>query len=414
MDPRPAKKCWPPKLHGTHAIPFVLQLRNGTHLVAVQSGELAEVIDRRLAAVELSAYRDVGSRRVELIKLWLCVLTSGFQILDHMRSFRLLSCSTVIAVSATVLFARPTLAAAPTLPTLGFASVAEGRKLQVSNDAWKAQLTPLARKIIGLSNKPVSARELDQKLADLTRAWTPEEIATQNANRNKAQQIVQQMGLRFKLPASVTFVKNDAALNSGSPYIRGSVVYSPRPLEPSELIHELWHIESRANHDKLKGIYALVGYTPCSVKLSSLGRDLRDVVLTNPDTEVFGDYCVTLDNGKGTQTKYTPLLFGVDPFDGDLHPSLVEVSSGGNTAVVKNGVTSIRPMFADDTAPQYFAAIGGNGLGEPIHPDEIVASSLAGKADIVSGEQKRNDPKNERNTNRQLLDKLVKAVSALK
>ena len=54
-----------------------------------------------------------------------------------------------------------------------------------------------------------------------------------------------------------------------------------------------------------------------------------------------------------------------------LKPVLVEVDASVTSAVVKAGKTSLRDLDA-----AYSKAIGGNGLDEPFHPEEIVAKNL--------------------------------------
>jgi hypothetical protein len=219
-------------------------------------------------------------------------------------------------------------------------------------------------------------------------------------------------GLSLRLPPVVTLVKNDPRVYSGLPYTRATAVFTPQPLDPATLVHELWHVESRANHAKVAPLYAMVGYTPCSAPFASVGSDVTDVVITNPDTELFGEYCVTLENTSGKPTPYTPVVIANAPFDGSpegfghiLDVALLEVDPATGQVVIEGGKTSRRAMFEPATFRAYAEAIGGNGLDEPFHPDEIIASSLGSKIRIVSDQS---DPAI---TNPRLLDDLVAAIS---
>ncbi len=298
--------------------------------------------------------------------------------------------------------------------SLIFADLETAKTLQVEDDLFKSQASPLARKILAFSETAVTAEALDPALKELARIWTPEEIASQVRYAKDASILAKKAGLHLKLPAKVNMVKNTPELFSGAPYTRGISIFSPRPLKPSELIHELWHIASRANHERLGPLYKLVGYTPCNGQITSIGPDIRDAILTNPDTEIFGDYCVTLNNSQGTPTRYSPLNYGNDPFDGNLNVVLVEIGGDPQDVVVKDSITSKREMFAPETFNAYAKAIGGNGLSEPIHPDEIVAKSIEAKLALVSGSFKPKAPNGpDTNTNLKLLDQVISEVTKL-
>jgi hypothetical protein len=296
---------------------------------------------------------------------------------------------------------------------LVFASRVEAQALQVAQDPFRRGLTPVDRQLLALSATAVAPDEIDAKLAALAQEWTVDEIRQQTAFALEALRLMDDAGLSLRLPPVVNLVKNDQRVYSGSPYTRGTTVFTPRPLDPSTLVHELWHVESRANHAKLAPIYAMVGYTPCVASLGSADSELLNIAITNPDTEAFGDYCVTLHDATGKPTRYTPLVVAKDSFDGSpegfgaiLDVTLLAVDPTTHATAKSDGKTVRRPMFDPATFAEYAKAIGGNGLAEPFHPDEIIASSLGSKIRITGG---RPDP--ESITNPQLLDQLVAAVS---
>ena len=43
---------------------------------------------------------------------------------------------------------------------------------------------------------------------------------------------------------------------------------------------------------------------------------MKDIVITNPDTDAFGESCITLANAGGEPVSYVPLLIGNGPYDG--------------------------------------------------------------------------------------------------
>jgi hypothetical protein len=302
--------------------------------------------------------------------------------------------------------------------TLVFAPLDQARSLETENDAFKQQLSALDRQILGRTANPVSVAELDAKLATIPLEWTVNEKTQQADSAKRALVLMKKAGLTYKLPKVINLVKNDPALYSGSPYTRGTTIFTPIVLDPSTLVHELWHIVSRANHVKLAPIYALVGYVPCSIPRKTIGADLTDVVLTNPDTEVFGDYCVTFKNAAGKMTTYTPLLYGNAPYTGQpsdfgriIDPALAVVDTNKHAVVVNGGKTETVQMYEPPTITEYAKAIGGNGLNEAFHPDEIIASTLGTHIRALESQDAASAEKEGGNTNPPLVERLVAAVS---
>ena len=108
-----------------------------------------------------------------------------------------------------------------------------------------------------------------------------------------------------------------------------------------------------------------------------MGDDLKEVVITNPDTDAFGETCITLPNPAGQPVDYLPLVVGNGVYDGTpagwtniLDTILVELHE--RRPVVVDGKTKYRPMVL----PDYERAVGGNGLDEPMHPEELIALNL--------------------------------------
>ncbi len=269
--------------------------------------------------------------------------------------------------------------------TVSFATASQTAALLVANDPYKQQLSPTDRQLLAVSAKPVSATELDAKLRAAAREFTDAEKTTVIAALSDAAKRLNAKRITLKLPPNVVIAKHDGAIFDGSPYTRANAVFlNDRFLgalrsQPEYLArvmaHELSHIASRAHPEARAAVYKLVGFSPCNVALSSLGADVAPKIITNPDTEDFGKFCISLPDGSGRK-RYTNLIIASGPVTGTnfgqvLKPVLVEVDASVTSAVVKAGKTSIRDLDA-----AYAKAIGGNGLDEPFHPEEIVAKNL--------------------------------------
>jgi hypothetical protein len=247
--------------------------------------------------------------------------------------------------------------------------------LLTADDSFFRQMSALDRRILALSAAPVDKQAVIQHLRDTAQDWTPGEVNALRSSLAEAEQAANAAGIEFGLPQTVYLAKSPADLYSGSPHTRCATVFMPEPQPASILLHELYHVMSRLHPEIRAGLYALVGFDACHVDLRDLGPDVRDVVITNPDTEAFGEACITLQ-GPGGPTRYTPLNIGQGAYDGTfdgwLHvfePILVEVRD--EKPVVAGGKTSSRPL-----GPDYLDAVGGNGSREPFHPEELIALNL--------------------------------------
>ena len=250
-------------------------------------------------------------------------------------------------------------------------------RLLTARDAFYEQLSPLDRQILAVSNAPIDNAELDAKLRASALDWTPTEIDELRASLAQAEQAATAAGVTFRLPATIYLAKESSAIYSGSAYTRCAAVFMPGALPATILLHELYHVMSRYNPGIRAELYALVGYRPCRVSSSSLGADLKEVVITNPDTDAFGETCITLPNPAGKPVEYLPLVVGNGVYDGTpegwtniLDTILVELHE--YRPVVVDGKTKYRQMVL----PDYERAVGGNGLREPMHPEELIALNL--------------------------------------
>ncbi len=249
-------------------------------------------------------------------------------------------------------------------------------ELLTAHDAFSRQLSPLNRQILAISEAPIDNAALHAKLKASALDWTPSEIQALRRSLRQADQAATAAHVIYRLPPTIHLAKESAAIYSGSPYTRCSAVFLPAPPTAAVLIHELYHVMSRYNPEIRAALYALVGYRPCRVSLSSLGADLENIVITNPDTDAFGETCITLPEA-GKPVTYVPLLIGNGRYDGTLDgwnsildPILVVVH--GNRVVVINGKTEYREMMSAD----YLRAVGSNGSTEPFHPEELIARNL--------------------------------------
>jgi Zn-dependent protease with chaperone function len=270
--------------------------------------------------------------------------------------------------------------------TVIFTSAEETAALMTANDPYKVQLSATDRQLLAASAEPVDVEKLDSMLREAAEDFTDDQRQQISRSLSMADQRMQEKSISFPLPSNVRIAIHNSAIFSGSPYTRADTIFVndqflgsvDAEMLASVLAHEMWHISSRNNPEARADIYKLVGFAPCQVPLGSIGADLRDRIMTNPDTEEFGSFCIQLpDDGAGDTKTYTSLVIAAAPFTGNnfgdiLKPVLVEVTADGTSAATTaDGKTVIRDLDAD-----YIEAIGGNGQDQPFHPEEVVAINL--------------------------------------
>jgi hypothetical protein len=271
--------------------------------------------------------------------------------------------------------------------TIVFATAPETAALLTARDPYRLQLSPLDRRIIAGPNRPTTDAAIDQALRRAAREFTAVEKKEITLALQEIEETLAQQGYRLPIPAKVIIAKQDAQLYSGNPYTRANAIFLndkfiaqvillrkyAQKYMARVLLHEFWHVASRAYPERRTALYKMIGFTPCNIALSSLGADVRDRIITNPDVEDFGKFCIDLPDGSETK-RYTSLLIAGKSIDSNslnqaLTPVLVEVQ--GESAVVNGGKTKLRKH---DWI--YYVAIGGNGVGQAWQPEEIIAKNL--------------------------------------
>jgi hypothetical protein len=266
---------------------------------------------------------------------------------------------------------------------IAFASAEETGQRLIAADAYMQQVSSVDMQILAQSRQPVDKASLRTRLLASGRSFDAEELQILTSAVKKLEIVMKAKGYLLPLPKDVVFAKNDERLFEGWPYTRGNTIFwnkevlqMPEPQLVSVVAHELFHVASRAHPELRKQVFSMVGFRPCEVELQSVAPAIRNIRITNPDTEDFGKYCITLKDG-GKLRHYTNILVSANQYNGDnfsriIHPVLIEVAGDMKTPVVKAGVTKVRELDA-----VYTAAIGGNALNEAIHPEEIIATNFA-------------------------------------
>jgi len=137
-------------------------------------------------------------------------------------------------------------------------------------------------------------------------------------------------------------------------------------------LHELHHVLTRANQDKMDAYFALIGFKPCAFVEPAKMREMR---LTNPDAPEYGHYAPVSVQGTDGLIPYLSVTGAYNP---DIGGSLGSHMDFGLLRVsVKDGrceAADVTPQFISPV-PDFMDLIGKN-TGYIIHPEETLADNF--------------------------------------
>jgi hypothetical protein len=269
--------------------------------------------------------------------------------------------------------------------TATFATRAEGQRLLAQRDEHIAQMSPFDRSARMKTDREVSVDEFLAFASGTARAWREEDRrAVEGALRDVAPAISR---LLPTLKGTIHLITTSGDEEAGLPYTRGSSIVLPAKELQSDphklrrtIAHEMFHVFSRQHPHLRDGLYASVGFKPCSVELPAA---LKPRKITNPDAPV-SRHCIGVQ-AAGKPVQALPVLFARTP--------KYDPSSGGSFfdyLVFALVLAQEPPSLARvEEVSGFFEQVGRN-TQYIIHPEEIVADNFAllalGQANVPSPE----------------------------
>lgn len=181
------------------------------------------------------------------------------------------------------------------------------------------------------------------------------------------------------------------------------------------MLHEIFHILSRYDHDLREELYALINFEPHGKEIKMVAS-LKNKLLTNPDG-VTTDYAITLDNGKNRTELAIPLLVSAQPYYSKSLPSffaylkfdlyLARPLPDGSLLIDADGAanTTLSPEHQNN----YFQHIADN-TQYVIHPEEIMADNFM----MAVRAYESGDYSSYSKVGKQLLDKVTEVLKGYK
>lgn len=214
--------------------------------------------------------------------------------------------------------------------------------------------------------------------------WTPQEreslLSTLKSAHAKCASVVPSL-----IPKQWRFIKTNGK-EGGAPYTRGLCLVFPQEALDAEvgektLIHETFHVYSRANPSMRTQLYRTIGFQ--RLDEVSLPSSLEAKRLTNPDGADFR-YAIDIKDAGRRKLKVVPVVYskyetiqeGVEGFFSYVTFGLFEVQPrDGSWSVVADDHGQAHAISFGQVRG-FFEQIGAN-TDYIIHPDEILADNVA-------------------------------------
>lgn len=185
----------------------------------------------------------------------------------------------------------------------------------------------------------------------------------------------------------VQFIKTSGREESGAAYTRSNaIILTQQQLSGSQasleklILHELFHVISRANPELRDQLYKILGFTRSSE--IRLPETLRDRRITNPDAPIT-QHVLKVNLADEKEVFVAPVLFANSEYDPQKVRSMfgyltfklmqVEKAEDGNWHASLNAE---QPVMHDPSLADFQRQIGRN-TGYIIHPEEILADNFA-------------------------------------
>lgn len=279
-----------------------------------------------------------------------------------------------------------------------FADQTEAAAILKTKDDFINSLSRFDRMSILKTDQLLPIDEFCNRIASEALAWDPGEIVKITNIIDSIKGKLQP--LKLDLPERIFLIKTTGNEEGHAAYTRGQSIFLPQKyvdydsnrLEQT-LIHELFHVYSRANREKRDQLYRIIGFSRCPPL--QYPNELRDLKITNPDTT--DDHYITVRH-QGKTIPVIPVLYANRPYDAagglDFFAYMsfgllaVKISKNDCTALFRNGTLFRNGITLIPPNPSYLEQIGQN-TNYIINPEEILADNFVL---LVNQEQKVKSP----------------------
>ena len=269
-----------------------------------------------------------------------------------------------------------------------FASVNEGKEILTARDDFVKRLSRFDRSARLKTAKDISEDTYLRFVGDSVQEWSADEKSLVSSAFSSLQTRINELSLPW--PEVIYLVKTTGNEEGHAAYTRSNAIVLPsvmlvqenRALINKILVHELFHILTRNNHELKEQLYAAIGFHYCGE--IAYPSNIRQTKLTNPDAPK-NNYCILL-RVDGIPVWAIPMLYSPTPeYDenrgGDFFDYLKFEFLLLQTTKITDPMTAtyddqhIRLVGPDDVSG-FYEQVGRN-TDYIIHPEEILADNFA-------------------------------------
>ena len=262
-----------------------------------------------------------------------------------------------------------------------FATVNEAKELLLKEDKFTESWSPFD--IDSRMQKKNSTKDaLFELIVSQAKAWTDEEKETITTVLEEVDILISEQEFNLSFPESLYFIKT-TTLEEGSAqgYTRSNYIILNEDLALDDkdklkgtIIHELFHILTRANPDFRKELYSLIGFE--IMNEIDYPAKLQPFRITNPDAPQTDSYITLEVNGRSVDCMM--ILYATENYNGGdffkyLNIGFLALTGGDNKQAKLNGNEPIVYSMKDVSG---FAEQVGTNTNYIIHPEEILAENF--------------------------------------
>jgi len=262
-----------------------------------------------------------------------------------------------------------------------FATINEAKELLLQEDKFTQSWSPFdidSR----MQKKNSSKEELLELIVTQAKAWTTEEKEIISTILKEIDDLIKKQNFHISFPESLYFIKT-TTLEEGSAqgYTRSNYIILNEKLALKDredlkgtIIHELFHILTRANPEFRKELYSIIGFE--IMKEIDYPQKLKPFRITNPDAPQTDSYISLKVDGQPVDCMM--ILYATENYDGGdffkyLNIGFLALTDDTIKKAKLDGDTPIVYSMKDVSG---FAEQVGTNTQYIIHPEEILAENF--------------------------------------
>lgn len=223
--------------------------------------------------------------------------------------------------------------------------------------------------------------ELLRMAMEETRNWSDEEKDNVKKAFKSIQNQIAKQKFNLPFPEEIIIVKTTQKEEGGSTaYTRKNwialgerILKAPTDTLAQIVVHELFHILTRENHEFKKAMYATIGFNVLDKEII-FPSDISEKQISNPDVSRHDSYATFTINGE--KKPCAMILYATKPYNGGELDEYMQIGlvplNEEFIPIQENGSTVVYPL----TAATDFYEVVGNNTDYILDPEEITAENF--------------------------------------